>query len=68
MNEAINIVFSYCFGNTLCAFDMHILEGEVPMHPRKIDALRLSTEQILSGIISSDKVENHIGVPDTLFK
>ena len=68
MDEAINIVFSYCFGNTLCAFDMHILEGEVPMHPRKVDALRLAREQILSGIISSDKIEDYIRVPDTLFE
>ena len=30
MNESVDIVFSNCFRNALCTFDVDILECEVP--------------------------------------
>ncbi len=51
MNEAVDIVFSYGFSDTLCSLYMDIFKVEV-----------------LRGVVSANKVVNHVGMSYTLFE
>ena len=67
MDEPINIVLSHGLSDTLCAFNMNILEREVP-DKLLVPTAMLNTEylSVLCRVITANKVVDDVRMSDCL--